>query len=77
MDRGATACFRMEEIRSIAVDVEAHVAGVEPDDGVRLHGRVVHEHFCLLDGVSGGQGLFRAYVIECDKHHGVDGACDV
>ena len=57
--------------------MEAHVASVEPDDGVRLLGRVVHDHFCLLDGVSGGRGLFGAYVVERDKHRGVDGACDV
>ena len=41
---GAAACFRIDWIRGVAVDVEANVASVEPDDGVRLHGYVVHEH---------------------------------
>ena len=77
MARGAAARFRLYEIWGVAVDVEAHVASVEPDDGVRLRGRVVLEHFRLLDCVSGGRGLFGAYVIERDKHRGVDGACDV
>ena len=45
MARGAAACFRLDEIRGVAVDVEAHVASVEPDDGVCLCGCVVHEHF--------------------------------
>ena len=77
MARGAAACFRLDKIRGVDVDVEAHVASVSPDDGVRLRGRVVHEHFRLLDGVSGGQGLFGAYVVECDNTRGVDSACDV
>ena len=51
---GAAECFRLDEICGVAVDVEAHVASVEPDDGVRLRGCVVHEHFCLLDGFGGG-----------------------
>ena len=77
MSGGATACFRLDEIRGIAVDVEAHVASVETDDGVRLGGRVVHVHFRLFDGVSGGRGLFGAYVVERDKHCGVDVTCDL
>ena len=66
----------MDEIRGVAVCVEAHVASMELDDGVRLHGCVVHEHFCLMDGFSGGQGLFGVYVVESERHCGVDGACD-
>ena len=46
--------FRLDKIRGVAVDVEAHFSSVEPDDGVRLRGCVVHKHFCLLDGVGGG-----------------------
>ena len=75
--RGAAACFRLDEIRCVTVDVEAHVSSVEPDEGVRLRGRVFHEHFCLLDGVSGWQGLLGAYFVERDNHCGVDGTCDV
>ena len=77
MAGGATACFRLDEIRGVAVNVEAHVASVEPDDGIRLCGRIVHEHFCLLDGVSGGRGLFGAYVVEREKNCGVDSTGDV
>ena len=77
MAHGAAASFRLDEIRGIAVDVEANVASVELDDVFQLHGRVVYENFCLLDGVSGGQGLFCAYAVERDKHCGVNGACNV
>ena len=77
MDRGTDACFRLDEIRGVAVDVETHVSSVEPDDSVRLRGRVVHDHFRLLDCVSGGRGVFSAYVVECEKNHGVDGVCNV
>ena len=57
--------------------MEAHVASVEPNDGVRLRGRVFHDHFCLLDGVSGGKFLFGAYAVESYKHCGVNGVCNV
>ena len=77
MAGGTAVCFRLDEIRGIAVDVEAHVASVETDDGVRLGGRVVHEHFRLFDGVGGGRGLFGAYVVERDKHRGVGDTCGV
>ena len=77
MAGGASACFRLDKIRVVAVNVEAHVVNVEPNDGVRLRGRVFHEHFRLLDGVSGGRGLFGAYVVEREKHRGFDGTCNV
>ena len=51
---GAAACFRLDKIRGVVVDVEAHVASVELDESVRLRGFVVQEDFCLLDGVGGG-----------------------
>ena len=54
MARGAAVRFRLDKISVVAVDVESHVASVEPDDGVRLHGCVVHEPLCLLEGVGGG-----------------------
>ena len=54
-----------------------NVASVEPDDSVWLRGRVVHEHFCLLDGVSGWRSLLGAYFIERDKHCGAEGARNV
>ena len=44
MAPGTAACFRLDEVRGVAVDVEAHADSVEPDDGVRLRGRVVHEN---------------------------------
>ena len=77
MARGRAVHFGMDEVRSVAVDVEAHVASVEPEDGVRLHGCIVHEHLCLLDGSGGGQRFLGADFIECDKHCGVDGARDL
>ena len=77
MARSAATCFGLDKIRGVAVNVEAHVASVEPDDGVRLRGHVVHEHFRLLDFFSGGQGLFGAYVVERDKNSGVDSKCNV
>ena len=45
MAHGAAVCFRLDEICDVAVGVEAHFASVEPYDGVRLRGRVFHEHF--------------------------------
>ena len=57
--------------------MEAHVASMEPDDRVLLHGRVVHENVCLLDGVSGWRILIGAYFVESDKHCGVDCKHDV
>ena len=51
--QGTAAYFRLDEVRGVAVNVKAHVASVEPDDGVWLRGCIVYEHFCLLDGVSG------------------------
>ena len=77
MARGTATCFRLDEIRGVAVDVETHVSSVEPDDSVRLRGRVVHDHFRLLDCVSGGRGVFSAYVVECENNRGVGGACNV
>ena len=77
MARGAAARFRLDEIRGVAVNVETHVARVEPDDGVRLRGCVVPEHLCSLEGVGGGRSLLGANFIECDNHCGVDGTKDV
>ena len=70
---GAAARFGLDKIHGVAVDMEAHVASVEPDDGVQLCGCVVHEHLCLLDGVGGGRSLLGTDFIECDEHCGVDG----
>ena len=36
--RSVTARFGLNNIRCVTVNVEAHVASVEPDDGVRLRG---------------------------------------
>ena len=74
---GAAVCFRMDKIRGVTVNVEAHVASVEPDDGVRLRGCVFHEHLCLLDGVGGEQSLLGANFVERDKYRGVNGARDL
>ena len=77
MTRGAAARFRLDEIRNVTVNVEAHVASVEPDDSIRFCGCVVHEYLCILGGVGGGRSLLGANFIECDEHCGVDGARDV
>ena len=77
MAGGTAICFRLDEIRGVSVDVEAHVASVVSDDGVWLPGRVVHENFRLLDGVSGGQGLLGDYVVERNNHRGVKNTCDL
>ena len=75
--RVAAARFSLDNIRGVAINVEAHVASVEPDDGVCLCGCVIHEHFCLIDGVGGGRSLLGADLIECDEYCGVDGTRDV
>ena len=54
MTRSATARFWLDEIRCVAINVEAHVARVEPDDVFWLCGYIVHEHLCIIDGVGGG-----------------------
>ena len=77
MARGTAACFSLDKIRGVTVDVEAHVASVEPDDGVWLRGCVVHENVFLLDDVGGGQSLLGAYFVDRNKHGGVDGAHDI
>ena len=77
MARGAAVRFRLDKIHGVAVDVEAHISSVEPDDGVWLRGCVVHENFCLMDGVGGGRFLFGANFVERKEHSGVDGARDV
>ena len=74
MARGAAARFGINKISGIDVDMEAHVASVEPDDSVRLRGCEVRAHLCLLDGVGGWQSLLGGNFIECNKHFGVDGA---
>ena len=66
--------LEMDKIRDVAVNVEAHVANVELDDGVRLRGCVFHENLCLIEGVGGGRSLLGSDFIECDNHCGVDGA---
>ena len=53
VSRSATAFFELNEISCVTVDVEEHVASVEPYDGVRLRGCVVHQHPRFLDGVGG------------------------
>ena len=64
----------MNWIRCVAVNVEIHVTSVEPDDGVRLRGCVVHQHLRFLDGVGDGQSLLCADLVECNEHGGFDGA---
>ena len=72
-----TARFGLNEIRCVTVYVEAHVASLEPDDGIWLRGCVVHHHIFLIDAVGGGRSLLGANFVERDKHGGVNGARDV
>ena len=60
----ATARFGLDKIRCITVYVEAHVASVEPYDGVWLCGFLVHQHLHFLDGVGGGQSLLSVDFVE-------------
>ena len=69
-----TACFGMNEVRCVTVNVETHVASVKTDDGVWICCSVVHQHFRLLDSVGGGKILLRVNFAERDKHGGIDSA---
>ena len=55
----ATARFGLNKIRCVTVDVEAHVAIVEPDDGFWLLGCVVHHHLRFFNGVGGVDKVLR------------------
>ena len=55
----------------------SHVASVEPDDGVRLRGCIVHQYLCFLDGVGSGRRFLGANSVEHYKHGGVNSARDV
>ena len=77
MARGAAARFSLDKIRGVVVDVEAHVASMEPDDGVCLRGCIVYEYFCLLGDVGGEGSLLGTNFVERDEHCGVDGARNV
>ena len=70
MARSAAKRFGMNEIRCVTVNVEANFASVEPDGSVHLRCYVVHNYLCFLDGVSGGQSLIGANLVERDKHGG-------
>ena len=75
--RRATARFGLNKILCVNVDAKAHVDSVEPDDGIRLRGCVVHQHLRFIDGVGGGRSLLGADFVECAKYGGVDSARDV
>ena len=69
-----TACFEMNKIRCVTVNVETHVASVKTDDGVWLCGRIFHQHLRLFDGVGGGKSFLRADFVERNEHCGIDSA---
>ena len=50
---------------------------MEPNDGVRLRGCVVHQHLSFIDFVGGGRSLFGANFFERDEHGGIEGARDL
>ena len=74
MARSTTACFGLNKVCYVTVNVETHVASVKTDDGVWLCFTVFYHHFRLLDGVGGVRSLLRANFVEHDEHGGIDGA---
>ena len=54
----ATARFGINEICCVTVNVEACVTSLEPYDGVKLRGCVVHQHICFLDCVGSWKLFF-------------------
>ena len=69
-----TACFGLNEISCVTVNVETHGASVKTDDGIWLCGSVFHKHLRIFDGVGGGQSLLRADFFVRDEHGGIEGA---
>ena len=74
MAPNTTACFGLNKICCVTVNVETHIASMKTYDGVWLCGSVVHRHFRLFDGVGGGQNLFGADFVDFGEHGGIDGA---
>lgn len=70
---GPTACFGLHKIGGVAVNVEAHIAGVVADGGLRIGVCIIHEHFGLAKGSVGGSSLLGGNFIEGNKHSGVNG----
>ena len=48
---GSRECLFLRQIRSVAVDMEDHFAGVVAEDGIRVGGTVIEQ---LCDGNGGG-----------------------
>ena len=69
-----TACFGLNEISCVTVNVETHGASVKTDDGIWLCGSVFHKHLRIFDGVGGGKSLLRDDSIEHNNNGGIDGA---
>ena len=63
MNRSTTACFGLNEVRCITINVETHVASVKTDDGVWLYCSVVHQ-----------SKIAWSRFVERDKHGGIDGS---
>ena len=72
MTRSTSACFGLNEICCVTVNVETHVTSVKTDDGVWLCGNLVHQHFRFSVVVSGGRRFLRANFVERNKHGGID-----
>ena len=56
-----TACFGLNKLRCVTVNVETPVTSVKTDDGVWLCCSVVHQNFRFLDGAGDGRSLLRDY----------------
>ena len=74
MARSMTPCFGLNEVICVTFNVETYVASLKTNDGVWLCCSIVHRHFCIIDGVSGGRSFFRVDNVEHDAHGGIDGA---
>ena len=73
MARSMTACFGMNKLRCVTVNVETHVTSVKTDDGVWLCWSIVHQNVCLLDGGDDGRSFLGADFVETYKNNGIDG----
>ena len=68
------AGFGFGEVGCIAVDVEAHVTGMEANGGVRVRGSVVEQVDCGFGGGFGALGLSGGEAAKGDKHGVVNGS---
>lgn len=59
----ATSCLGEDEVGSIGVDVEAHVAGIKANNGIGVARNIIKELVHFLVGGDGGLGLLSGHFI--------------